>query len=274
MSKTITRSIHLVDRGTVKSLPSFLEDLNNLKSKTIRTQLWFRGLADEGHALKPSCARLYQYAGKTVTEFSPDVERKLLNRFSRYAFQLLGRKSGEWEVMFVARHYGLPVRLLDWTSSPLAALYFACCDDAEKSGTLWALAHSEGKDLDFNTLDLMNGDDKVTGPFTIFNGKNGEPRPAIKLIASLFNSPRIVAQQGWFTYHSIPSDAIKDCVGSVYSEECLDFSHLIKWSIPQGTKPQLLEHLHSAGIARRVLFPDLDGFAQGIWESQVLWHGR
>jgi len=269
------RKLKLIDRGHIKDLPTFLENLENLKEIHAKTQLWFRGHSSRDYELKPSCARTHNYAGKSMAGFSPEVERKLLDRFSRYAFTLLGRVSGEWETLFVARHYGLPVRLLDWTSSPLTALYFACCDPTppkvDPNGTLWALSHWGPTALDWNTLTLMKGDDEKTGPFTKYVGRKGKIRTAIKLIPSLFNSPRIVAQQGWFTYHSQPQIAIEDCVDHTYPEEDLDFRYLVRWGIPDANKPQLIAQLHSVGVARRVLFPDLDGIARGIWESQVLW---
>ena len=87
----------------------------------------FRGQADVSWPLLPSIGgrNHYRHGACTLAEFTTDDERILLHRFRRQACEFVGTLLNDWDTLFLARHHGLPVRLLDWSSNPLVALYHA-----------------------------------------------------------------------------------------------------------------------------------------------------
>lgn len=85
----------------------------------------YRGMADETYDLKPGIAR--------IIRISDDTEQFLVNEFiTRKPDAFTGLS--DFDVLAKMQHYGLPTRLLDFSTNPLVALYFACENMFEKTG--------------------------------------------------------------------------------------------------------------------------------------------
>ena len=93
----------------------------------------YRGQTDATWELKPSIARM-KTSGERIAKYIDDrsSERRMLTVFRDYSESVLpqwvwvGRKREvEWKTLIVAQHHRLPTRLMDWSTNPLVALYFA-----------------------------------------------------------------------------------------------------------------------------------------------------
>ena len=89
-----------------------------------QTNLRFRGQAGFGWDIIPS---IHHSSGLARYQ-TVHHERFLLDERPKEPSPPLTHTGFELEWLMVAQHYGVPTRLLDWTSDILIALYFACGD--------------------------------------------------------------------------------------------------------------------------------------------------
>lgn len=123
--------------GPIGSLGEFID----LSSKLTResglrqttSSLWWRGQSDASWPLIPT---LYK------SSVNSDLEGELIRNFKLKSLPFLGRnvpsRAIEW--LFRMQHHGAPTRILDWSESPLVALYFCVANfERAKEGAVWAL---------------------------------------------------------------------------------------------------------------------------------------
>jgi hypothetical protein len=85
--------------------------------------LLLRGQRCRDWDMVPSLSRLKP---RTADITLIDVEQRLVSGFKRQSLPHLQRDlKDERDVLAMAQHHGLATRLLDWTSNPFSALWFA-----------------------------------------------------------------------------------------------------------------------------------------------------
>ena len=133
---------------TIQSLTDYIDLLESLN--TGDKEMWFRGQSSAMYRLTPSALRYCygvadwkgEYFERPVPEnlssgsnhkvVFPDVDA-MVEEFKKKAEPILEYTAAndiEWEC--IGQHYGLPTRMLDWTTNTLDALYFAIGEDKEK----------------------------------------------------------------------------------------------------------------------------------------------
>lgn len=197
----------------------------------------FRGHTNHEWELIPKAGRK-RYLG---------TEKDLFEQWKRRAVEHRDSDFSDLDWLSIAQHHGLATRLLDWTTNPLNAAFFAVREKMDGPAVVHAgpaVIHAakfkEGFEQSAESLPAFKEPLEVVDGVAIFR-----PRGIL---------PRIVRQGGLFTIHGPPNKSLEG-----FAQD--GFVKMEKILIAESYRPDLLVELARYGISSASLFPDLDGLA-------------
>jgi hypothetical protein len=230
----------------IDSLSKYFNVLSGLT--TGKDKFWYRGNPDWLFPLTPSALRYSKEKDRNkalslLTEFQRIAELKIHN-----PPPITERL--KW--VQLAQHYGLPTRLLDWTENAAIGLYCACWELPEKDGGVFLL-----KPVDLNRaadpkkprIFDANLDKSLITKYLELNGEK-DPDNGLKNIAiqPMWNSERIILQQGFFTLHG----------SKCFTIDKNQTPSLVCIRIPKKDKAKLIEELKKIGVCEMSIFPETE----------------
>lgn len=255
----------------IVSLKDYISFVEKFRGKR-NTPLWYRGCGKTSDKLEPT---LYRHKSSHTIEDLMALEKKLIARFQQRSIPFHSRNvTSTWDWLFLMQHYGVPTRLLDWSESPLMALFFAVTSARHGLGSrgapvfrsdaaIWVLDpvqwNKTSVDLRSFAGEVLTTDDPNANAYIpIGDVKTMKSFPIA--VYGAHNSQRIVAQRGVFVCFGKDTRPMEDIFQQGdFVKGCL-LKLVIRRRRLSGIHSALLRH----GLTDSVVFPDLDGLAREI----------
>lgn len=183
----------------------------------------------------------------------------------------------DFQVLSLLQHYGSPTRLLDFSTSPYVAAFFAA-NNSETDGSIYAINYFEllsttnylfGTKYDDGS-DEMNNLKKTEG---ISNDDvfkvlvlGSEQRKFVELVQPFFLFDRMIQQNGAFLCQGDINSSFEENLKSNYEflSSLENPNPYYKIKIKHEWKEEIIRDLYNMNISSATLFPDIEGYLKSL----------
>lgn len=272
--KTISKVSDYIQ--TIEQLRSFYPN-GMLSNNPTNNHFLFRGLSNENYELIPGIYREDKKTPNNKLYLSWTSEEGLLQKFIQEASAYVDLPSNDYfHWAEYAQHFGVPTRLLDWTSNPLVALYFACKDRNDTNAVVWVLHVKNYDNIPDPQAEMMMNKSRRELVDEALHGNAGYEYPLI--YTPSYVDKRMSAQSSYFMVwgkQDIPFEKMftddkywmeipeKEPGFRTYGDQQVK-NMLFSIKVFADRKQPILHELDSLGINEKTLFPGLDGIGRYI----------
>ena len=266
------------DFTEIDSVSAFLQAITDWRAKHsiaergFQSRVWYRGHSKRTYRLAPGVYRseFTSVAQECCNGVNDEEKRLTLERSVLNEFRTTGATFFDPDhiisLYFIAQHHGIPTRLLDWTSNPLAALFFTVEKEDREDGDVFVMEPTKliptptrkpdktKPRLVWQYIHTMRDPfvrDRIGITFW-HNPKNQwEPESLIIPLRPDNTAGRIGQQSSCFTLH-------------MHKSESRTNPTLAQIKVPANHKPKLRTELHALNINNFTIFNDLDRLSAEI----------
>lgn len=226
----------------------------------------YRGISNSAYRLRP------RVLNPDLCYIDQNLFHLPILRFQKEASSYLRNICGSDELLWLqyAQHYGVPTRLLDFSSNPLVALYFACRDTGA-DGALWVLNITTYEYLTVSDYMHLNNLDKLSHKEyleTVLHAEDGKGLYPVYFIPEYID-PRMNVQSSrfmlWpnrrFDFESILKERN---YMNLSAGDSGYVQYALRFRIPCECKHCILSDLDLLGVNEKALFPGLDSIGSYI----------
>ena len=272
-------------KNRVASISTFIETIRDIESRK-GFSLFYRGHSDLSYKSIPSIFRTITN-GSTKRTYADQEDNLFKNMVIQCPQDFVGCSS-TLEYLVKMQHYGLPTRLLDLTTNPLVALYFACCSNSGKGGKngeviIYEVPNQEIKFFNSDTAAVIGNLAKMPRNFDYLNDGDKkrflheiqaekpyfkdavkvEHLSSVQCVKAKLDNRRITQQSGAFFIFGMGS--------SITSPAEIPYAYFYKENNKQVTieiantgKSTILSQLGNLSISEATLFPEIDSVARHL----------